>query len=106
MVSKPKMANMKKNILLCMVIATSIVISAIALQACNNPQPKKTASTQKHTCSMHPQVLKDGPGLCPICGMNLVPVNARVESNGFMLSESQMQLGNIKTIRIIVQKTH
>lgn len=26
------------------------------------------------TCSMHPQVRKDGPGKCPICGMELIPV--------------------------------
>ncbi len=26
------------------------------------------------TCSMHPQIRRDGPGKCPICGMDLVPV--------------------------------
>jgi membrane fusion protein, copper/silver efflux system len=26
------------------------------------------------TCSMHPQIRQPGPGACPICGMNLVPV--------------------------------
>ncbi|HXI03942.1 MAG TPA: efflux RND transporter periplasmic adaptor subunit [Candidatus Saccharimonadales bacterium] len=26
------------------------------------------------TCSMHPQVISDEPGKCPICGMDLVPV--------------------------------
>jgi len=28
----------------------------------------------KYTCSMHPQVIKDAPGNCPICGMELVPL--------------------------------
>jgi Cu(I)/Ag(I) efflux system membrane fusion protein len=32
------------------------------------------ASTQTFTCSMHPQVRQDGPGLCPICHMELVPL--------------------------------
>jgi RND family efflux transporter MFP subunit len=27
-----------------------------------------------YTCPMHPQITKQGPGDCPICGMNLVPV--------------------------------
>lgn len=27
-----------------------------------------------YTCPMHPSVLKEKPGICPICGMNLVPV--------------------------------
>ncbi len=33
-----------------------------------------SAKKQLWTCSMHPQVLKDQPGLCPICHMELVPV--------------------------------
>jgi Cu2+-exporting ATPase len=27
---------------------------------------------QKYTCPMHPQIVEDKPGTCPICGMNLV----------------------------------
>lgn len=27
-----------------------------------------------YTCPMHPQIIRDAPGNCPICGMNLVPV--------------------------------
>lgn len=27
------------------------------------------------TCPMHSQIVQDGPGKCPICGMNLVPLN-------------------------------
>jgi membrane fusion protein, copper/silver efflux system len=26
------------------------------------------------TCAMHPQIRQPGPGTCPICGMNLIPV--------------------------------
>ena len=29
-----------------------------------------------HSCSMHPQVVQEGPGQCPICGMDLTPVGA------------------------------
>jgi RND family efflux transporter MFP subunit len=32
------------------------------------------APRQLWTCSMHPQVLQDHPGPCPICGMQLVPI--------------------------------
>ncbi|OWR12887.1 heavy metal translocating P-type ATPase [Chryseobacterium sp. VAUSW3] len=28
----------------------------------------------KYTCPMHPQILKDEPGKCPLCGMNLIPL--------------------------------
>jgi RND family efflux transporter MFP subunit len=30
---------------------------------------------QLYTCPMHPQIIRDKPGECPICGMKLVPVN-------------------------------
>ncbi len=29
---------------------------------------------QLYTCPMHPQIIKDEPGDCPICGMKLVPI--------------------------------
>lgn len=27
-----------------------------------------------YTCPMHPEIMKDKPGMCPLCGMNLIPV--------------------------------
>jgi len=35
----------------------------------------------KYTCPMHPEVVKDEPGKCPKCGMNLVPVKAAGHSS-------------------------
>ena len=32
------------------------------------------AHNEKYTCPMHPEVIKDAPGQCPKCGMNLVPL--------------------------------
>jgi len=32
------------------------------------------AGPTKWTCSMHPQIIKDGPGKCPLCGMELIPL--------------------------------
>lgn len=29
---------------------------------------------QKYTCPMHPHILQDAPGKCPICGMTLEPI--------------------------------
>jgi Cu(I)/Ag(I) efflux system membrane fusion protein/cobalt-zinc-cadmium efflux system membrane fusion protein len=34
------------------------------------------AATQQYTCGMHPWVIADEPGDCPICGMKLTPVKA------------------------------
>ena len=30
------------------------------------------AGADVYTCSMHPQIIRDKPGKCPICGMDLV----------------------------------
>jgi membrane fusion protein, copper/silver efflux system len=35
-----------------------------------------TAAGQLYTCGMHPQIIRDQPGDCPICGMKLQPVRA------------------------------
>jgi len=29
---------------------------------------------QQYTCPMHPEIIKDEPGDCPLCGMHLVPI--------------------------------
>jgi Cu2+-exporting ATPase len=36
---------------------------------------------QQYTCPMHPEVIKDAPGQCPKCGMNLVPVKPPAGTN-------------------------
>lgn len=38
------------------------------------------ADGQLWTCGMHPQVIQDEPGQCPICGMNLVPLDGTAEA--------------------------
>ena len=35
---------------------------------------KDQQSFQKFTCPMHPQIVRDEPGKCPLCGMKLVPL--------------------------------
>ncbi len=35
---------------------------------------KETEGTRLWTCGMHPQVIQEEPGICPICNMNLTPL--------------------------------
>jgi len=37
-----------------------------------------TPMADTYTCPMHPQIVKNAPGQCPICGMNLVKKGAAV----------------------------
>jgi Cu+-exporting ATPase len=43
------------------------------------PKPTPTAAAQKYTCPMHPEVIRDGPGSCPICGMALEPLTITLD---------------------------
>ena len=39
------------------------------------PQPAPAAPGAQYTCPMHPEIVQDGPGDCPICGMGLEPMD-------------------------------
>jgi len=47
------------------------------------------AEAEIWTCSMHPQIRLPGPGKCPICGMDLIPVT---KGGGAGLAPTQLQL--------------
>jgi len=51
-----------------------------------------------YTCSMHPQVMEEHPGKCPICGMTLIAVKKGQgqDDHTIQLSDQQVQLGNIR----------
>jgi Cu+-exporting ATPase len=42
--------------------------------------PQKVAAGVKWTCPMDPEIVRDGPGACPICGMALEPMTPSAES--------------------------
>src|SRR5215216_4081494 len=50
--------------------------------SCSKHESSKPAEKMLYTCSMHPQVVQDHPGDCPICGMKLVPVRKQSSSTG------------------------
>lgn len=65
----------------------------------DNPN-ENTAINQKWTCSMHPQIMQQEPGDCPICGMDLIPAETSatgLAADQFKLSANAMALANIQT---------
>jgi membrane fusion protein, copper/silver efflux system len=65
------------------------------------------AATGEWTCSMHPQIRKNGPGQCPICGMDLIPVSQaakekeRIESRAGVFVEPVQYRELFKEIRAV-----
>ena len=52
-----------------------LVIGLIFISGACKTKNKEVAqmSNSYYTCSMHPQIVKEKPGKCPICGMTLEP---------------------------------
>lgn len=42
-------------------------------------QPTSQKGAEQYTCPMHPQIVRDAPGSCPICGMALEPKTVSLE---------------------------
>ncbi len=59
------------------------------------------------TCSMHPQIRLPNPGKCPICFMELIPLDSGVtgssqeESRQVSMSETAMKLAQVETTPVI-----
>ncbi|GHB87654.1 efflux RND transporter periplasmic adaptor subunit [Persicitalea jodogahamensis] len=75
-----------------------LLFAATFLLFCKGkPEESAEASGTSYTCPMHPQIVQPAPGTCPICGMDLVPVERNADQASLTLSESQRLLANITT---------
>lgn len=43
-------------------------------------KPEQASRSGKYTCPMHPEIVQDGPGTCPKCGMALEPMDPAEQS--------------------------
>lgn len=75
---------------------------ALFLAACSDTGNKTPAegAKQTYTCPMHPQIVQNKPGTCPICGMDLVPFDKNNKDVALTLGENQVALANITTITV------
>lgn len=77
----------------------SILLCIFIFTGCKNNKEAPADPNIFYTCSMHPQVIREKPGKCPICQMKLIAVNRKkiTASNEIELSNEQVMLGNIQT---------
>lgn len=88
----------------------AILIVPIGLSYCSKSDVHKgheqAQKKEVYTCPMHPEVISDRPGACPICNMNLVlkveeetaPSDAMTEM--ISLSQNKQMLANMATIEV------
>lgn len=85
-------------------------LMSVVFTACREArknQPAQQAATQEtYTCPMHPQIIKDKPGSCPVCGMDLVKKSVSGEEvsditlNDLLRPSNQYVLSSIPTVHI------
>jgi len=93
-------------------LAVVLIIGFAIGKLTNNPPTPPPSETETHehtedengiwTCSMHPQIQKDGPGQCPICSMDLYLQTMDMGSedaspNEVPMSDAAMKLAEIQT---------
>lgn len=105
---------MMKNIKI--ILLTTIVVLGVSFTAYKLFFEHKTETNDKaknavYICPMHPQIISDHPGTCPICGMDLVLKNLSHDDTSktsgniseVVLSPSQQVLANLQT-QIVEEK--
>lgn len=69
----------------------------------HNHELVQDGQQQVWTCSMHPSVRQNEPGKCPICGMDLIPLDTDHRDENpleIRMSPAAIKLANIQTSRI------
>ena len=62
------------NSLLRILAILLVALLPLGIVSCSKPNESQSASKILYTCGMHPQIVQDHPGDCPICGMHLEPI--------------------------------
>jgi len=104
---------MKTKIVLCLVILIlGIFLGWLFFHAPQSGNEKhdqvaEALRSKIWTCAMHPQIRRDKPGKCPICAMDLIPLNLNSsigqDVGALHMSKEAVQLANVMTSVVSAQ---
>lgn len=98
----------KTKIALAATLLLGLLLGALLFGGSAKEEQKTSEETvtkdQIWTCSMHPQIRKNEPGACPICGMDLIPLetsdNSDIDPDAISMSESAMIIAGVSTYKV------
>ena len=71
----------------------------------DNTTMSTDAKAQIWTCSMHPQIQQDGPGDCPLCGMDLIPLETGNSTDPAVLTMTEAAVAMVRVRTIMIGDT-
>ena len=105
-----KTNNIKKYGIFLLLFVFGLMVGALIWSGDDESSDKKKeaqehehteAEDTEYTCSMHPSVREDEPGDCPICGMDLIPVDDEssegTDVQDFEMTPAAMKLAEVRT---------
>jgi len=97
--------NIKVGLLIPAAFFLGIIISNLnAPKAHDSIAEIEKTGASMWTCAMHPQIRQPEPGDCPICAMDLIPVNTEESDTGkpreLKLTETALALADIRTAKV------
>ena len=107
-----KRMTIKKNRFGKILFTATILFSFMLQCGCNensslHDEYNHAAEKKVYTCSMHPQIIRNAPGSCPICGMKLIEKTQGVSLNGninitdVVKPTDESVISNVKTIIVM-----
>ena len=92
LISNRQWANGKNQWVLFLLLISYCIFAL----SCTSKKENVAKADEYYTCSMHPQIMEDKPGLCPICHMDLIVVKrSNTAADEISLNDEQIRLGNI-----------
>ena len=94
--------KLKQKVIVIIIALLALAVAVYVATNYSGSPSSGTTAAEVYTCPMHPSVLSDRPGACPVCGMALVRKSAGAaipeHITGLSLSPTERVVANISTV--------